>query len=128
MQKQEIKMNETKTHNTKTKQESATKKIVVPGELLGKGKKPGANVTIKESQLFSSVVGFVNESPDRISVVPLEGAYKPYRNDLIIGVVIGERFAGFDTNINSFFSLIQFFLAQRAACSRSTTFIFLKTL
>jgi len=80
------------------------KKIVVPGEVVTEQRKRlGHNVYLHDGRIHSDVLGFVNESDDVASVVPLEGAYAPVEGDLVIGIVTAERFAGYSVDINSFY-------------------------
>lgn len=81
------------------------RKIVIPGELLTAEKKRlGGHVFIKEGKIHSDCVGLLNEGPDSIGVIPLEGPYLPQANDIIIGFVLEEKFAGYTLDINSFYS------------------------
>jgi exosome complex component RRP4 len=81
-----------------------SKEIVVPGELLTtESKQIGVHTFAREGKIFADCLGIKNESHDRISVVPLRGKYVPVENDVIIGVVKNEKFAGYDIEINSFY-------------------------
>ncbi len=82
-----------------------TKEIVVPGELLStENKQLGSHTFAVGEKIFADCLGIRNESDDRVSVVPLRGKYVPVENDVIIGVVKNEKFAGYDVEINSFYS------------------------
>ncbi len=82
-----------------------SKEIVVPGELLtDENKQIGVHTFGRDGKIFSDCLGIKNESDDRISVVPLRGKYLPVENDVVIGVVKNEKFAGYDIEINSFYS------------------------
>lgn len=85
--------------------EETSKKIVVPGEFLGQtGKKRiGSHVFIKDNGMYSDVLGLLSEADDWINIIPLEGKYDARRDDVVIGVVASERFAGYDININGFY-------------------------
>ncbi len=81
-----------------------SKEIVVPGELISTEQKQiGVHTFAREGNIYSDCLGIKNESDDRISVVPLRGRYIPLENDVIIGVVKNEKFAGYDIEINSFY-------------------------
>ncbi|MFH1586964.1 MAG: KH domain-containing protein [Candidatus Diapherotrites archaeon] len=81
------------------------KRIVVPGELItDKRKKTGSHVFVREGKIYSDIIGLANEDGEFASVVPLEGKYVPMRNDLIVGVVSGEKFSGYDVNINTLYT------------------------
>jgi exosome complex component RRP4 len=82
-----------------------TKEIVVPGELLStENKQLGSHTFAVGEKIFADCLGIRNESDDRVSVVPLRGKYVPAENDVIIGVVKNEKFAGYDVEINSFYA------------------------
>lgn len=84
---------------------SMSKEIVVPGELLStESKQLGAHTFARDNKIYSDVLGLRNESEGRMSVVPLRGRYAPIENDVVIGVVKNEKFAGYDLEINSFYS------------------------
>lgn len=81
-----------------------SKEIVVPGEMLGTDTKNlGSHTFALDGKVYADILGLKNESDDRISVVPLRGRYTPQENDVIIGVVKNEKFAGYDIEINSFY-------------------------
>jgi exosome complex component RRP4 len=81
-----------------------SKEIVVPGELLtDESKQIGVHTFAREGKIYADCLGIKNESDDRISVVPLRGKYLPVENDVVIGVVKNEKFAGYDIEINSFY-------------------------
>ena len=80
------------------------KRLVVPGELVTEErKKLGSHVFVREGRIYSDSIGLVNDEADFASVVPLEGKYMPQMNDVIIGVITSERFAGYGVDINSFY-------------------------
>ncbi|HIH10035.1 MAG TPA: hypothetical protein HA254_05205 [Candidatus Diapherotrites archaeon] len=81
-----------------------TKRLVIPGELVTEErKKLGSHVFVREGKIYSDSMGLVNDEADFASVVPLEGKYMPQQNDVIIGVITAERFAGYSVDINSFY-------------------------
>src|SRR3989338_7152269 len=81
-----------------------TKRLVIPGELVTEErKKLGSHVFVREGKIYSDSIGLVNDEADYASVVALEGKYMPQVNDVIIGVIISERFAGYSVDINSFY-------------------------
>ncbi len=64
------------------------KEIVVPGQPLAKGLKPGKNVYMDEDGLIrAKKIGLVSIKDQEISVVPLAGVYMPKEGDIVIGVV-----------------------------------------
>lgn len=83
-----------------------TKKIVVPGELIGENSRAlGEHVYKLDNKVYSDSVGIVNENESRVDVVPLSGVYKPKQNDFVIGVVLEEKATGYVVDINSFYPL-----------------------
>ncbi len=82
-----------------------SKRIVIPGELVtDKRKRLGTHVYIKEGKIYSDSVGLVNDESEHASVVPLQGKYMPAQDDLVVGIVTGEKFAGYVVDINTFYS------------------------
>ncbi|MDD3177950.1 MAG: hypothetical protein PHR26_00350 [Candidatus ainarchaeum sp.] len=79
------------------------KKIVIPGEFLtDQRKKLGSNVFLLNNKVYSQVVGLLSESTDYISVVALNGIYKPNVNDGIILIVKDDLPNGYVLEYNSF--------------------------
>ncbi|MEK6957665.1 MAG: exosome complex protein Rrp4 [archaeon] len=82
-----------------------SKRLVIPGELVTEErKKLGSHVFIRDGKIYSDAMGLVNDESDFASVVPLEGKYTPEQNDLIIGVIVDEKFSVYEVDINSFYS------------------------
>ncbi len=82
-----------------------SKRIVVPGELVTEErKKMGSHVFVREGRIYSECLGLVNDESDFASVVPLEGKYMPMINDVVIGIIVGEKFSVYEVDINSFYS------------------------
>ncbi len=82
-----------------------SKRIVVPGELVTEErKKLGSHVFVREGKIYSECLGLVNDESDFASVVPLEGKYMPMVNDIVIGIIVGEKFSIYEVDINSFYS------------------------
>ncbi len=65
------------------------KEVVVPGQPLAKGLKPGKNVYVDEDKVIrAKKIGLVSIKDDgEISVVALAGAYMPKEGDIVIGIV-----------------------------------------
>lgn len=77
--------------------------VVIPGEIVGSnGKKAGSHVFKRDGNLYSDCIGLVNDRPDGVSVIALEGPYMPQIEDVIVGVVDSENFAGYIIDVNSF--------------------------
>jgi exosome complex component RRP4 len=73
------------------------KKIVTPGELLFDFPKRLSGVYIENGKTYSSVVGMLSEG----FFIPLKGRYAPFPGDLIVGVVMEERFSGYLIDVNA---------------------------
>ncbi len=81
-----------------------SRKVVIPGEVLTtERKKLGANVFLREGKIISSRLGLLQESAERISVIPLEGKYLPKENDFIVGFITSEKYYGYTVDINSIY-------------------------
>lgn len=103
--KKETKNKEKMTLIERGSEKPMSKEIVVPGELLtDESKQIGVHTFARDGKIFSDCLGIKNESDDRVSVVPLRGRYLPIENDVVIGVVKNEKFAGYDIEINSFYT------------------------
>jgi exosome complex component RRP4 len=88
----------------KAKKEEKKRKLVVPGEVVTEErKKLGSHVFLQEGKIISDALGFVSESEEFVSVVPLEGGYIPHIGDLIVGVITSEKYSGYMVNINSIY-------------------------
>jgi exosome complex component RRP4 len=74
-------------------------KIVVPGELIADKPLKIPDAYIEDGKTYSEVVGLFHEQENRL--VALEGAYTPYEEDYVVGVVEDVKFAGCNVNINS---------------------------
>ncbi len=80
------------------------KRVVVPGELVTEErKKMGSHVFVKEGKIYAECLGLVNDESDFASVVPLEGKYTPMINDVVIGIIVGEKFSIYEVDVNSFY-------------------------
>ncbi len=80
------------------------KKIVVPGEVLSEDrKKIGSHVFMENGKLVSDCLGIYSEGEEFVSVVPLNGRYIPQKNDLILGIVVDEKYSGYLIDVNSIY-------------------------
>ncbi|MDD5163634.1 MAG: exosome complex protein Rrp4 [Candidatus ainarchaeum sp.] len=80
------------------------KKIVIPGELVSEERKQvGSHVFMENGKIYSDALGLVYNDSQDASVVALHGKYFPQRDDLVIGIVVQETFAGYIVDINSFY-------------------------
>ncbi len=81
------------------------KHIVVPGELVTEErKKLGSHVYLHQGRIYADSLGIARVDGDMASVVPLEGKYQAMAGDLVVGVLVSEKFAGYVTDINHFCS------------------------
>ncbi len=64
------------------------RELVLPGQKLARGMKPGGNAFIDESGIVrSAVVGLVSVQSEKIDVIPLSSSYIPRPNDIVLGKV-----------------------------------------
>ena len=73
------------------------KKIVTPGELIFDFPKRLSGAYIENGKTYSSVVGILSDG----FFIPLKGRYAPFPGDLIVGVVMEERFSGYLIDVNA---------------------------
>ncbi len=73
------------------------KRIVVPGDLVASDGRQLDGCYIEDGKTYAGVVALSSGG----RVIPLKGQYTPIPGDLVVGIVTGERFAGFDTDLNS---------------------------
>jgi len=82
-------------------------RIVVPGELITEERKlRGSHTHIQGGKIYSDCLGLSREGNDKVSVIPLQGKYMPYMNDVIIGVIVDERMAVYIVDINSYYNAV----------------------
>ncbi len=82
-------------------EEERVRQVVVPGEVIGDGKKPGYGTYEENGKIISKFLGVLQESDSYLSVVPLSGVYTPKIRDKIIGVVTDVEKAGWIVDINA---------------------------
>ncbi len=80
-----------------------TRKIVLPGEVIGdsKNNKSGYGTFEEDGKIISKYVGIFKESNDYISVISLSGIYVPKRQDKVIGIITDVERVGWVVDINS---------------------------
>jgi len=80
-----------------------TRKIVIPGEVLGdvKERKSGYGTFSEDGKIISKFLGIPKDSSGFLSVVPLSGVYSPRRQDKVIGFVTSVEKVGWVVDINS---------------------------
>lgn len=74
-------------------------RIVVPGEKLFEKAVKSPHTYIENEKTYSLILGVFNEEEARI--IPLEGAYIPLPEDMVIGVINEIKFVGWDVDIKS---------------------------
>ncbi len=80
------------------------KRIVVPGEVVTEERKrPGPHVYQHLGKIYSDCLGIARVDPEMAQVVPLEGKYIAQPGDLIVGILVSEKFAGYHADINHFY-------------------------
>jgi len=76
--------------------------IVLPGDLLAEGKIEANSVYIyrEGNKYYSSIVGIVEVKEDKITLIPIEHAYIPKPNDLVVGLItdVGPTYWSVDIN------------------------------
>ncbi len=82
-------------------EEEKVRQIVIPGEVIGEGKKAGYGTYEDNGKIISKFVGILQESENFVSVVPLSGVYMPKINDRIIGVITDIEKVGWIVDINA---------------------------
>lgn len=79
-----------------------TRRIVIPGEVVTEERRRlGMHVYMQNGKIHSDVLGLADVGTETVNVIPLEGRYMPKQNDLVLGVVSGERFGGYEVDINT---------------------------
>ena len=77
-----------------------SRRIVVPGELLGQGR-AGHGTFQENGDVYSRFVGLAETKGDLRFVIPLSGAYSPKRGDGVIGKITDVIFQKWIVDINS---------------------------
>ena len=76
------------------------KKIVIPGEILGKHAK--GSVKKEDGVYYSTVLGLATYGDDdSIRVIPLKSKYIPHTGDVVLGVVVDSRMFGYFVDIDT---------------------------
>jgi len=91
---------EQERHGPESHGEPARKsRLVVPGELLGAAGRPIPHTFTENGSAYSNVVGLFDDASGKL--IPLEGVYTPALDDVVVGVVVAVRFAGFTLDLKS---------------------------
>lgn len=79
-----------------------SRQLVIPGDLLAKGKyAAGENVYKERDGFYASKVGLVVFENQVIRVIAIEGGYLPSANDLVVGKVVNVGLSEWVVDINS---------------------------
>ncbi len=73
------------------------KKIVLPGDKIAEGRVNIPNAYTKDNATYAAVVGTVDAENHYIA---LENRYRPFVDDVVIGIVVDVRSAGFEVELN----------------------------
>ena len=71
-------------------------KVVIPGELISDKPERIGYAFIDGGKTYSTVVGLFSEG----KLIPLEGAYEPFPDDYIVGMIAEVRFSGYSVDTN----------------------------
>lgn len=81
-------------------EENTQRKIVIPGDLLGKGR-AGHGAFEENGEVYSKFIGLAEQKADLFFVIPLSGVYNPKRGDGVIGKIEDVIFSKWLVDINS---------------------------
>lgn len=73
------------------------KKIVLPGDKIADTKLRAPNTFCEGEATYAAVIGTLD---DKGRYIPLETAYKPQIADVVIGMVVDVRHAGYEVDLN----------------------------
>ncbi len=81
------------------------RKLVIPGEFLGKGRQSSGSYQEGE-EVYSRFVGLAEEKNGYFVVIPLSGIYNPKRGDGVVGKIEEIVFSKWIVDINSPYSAV----------------------
>lgn len=73
------------------------KKIVLPGEKIADGRVNAPNTYYENGATYAAVVGMAG---DEGRYIPLENRYRPSVGDVVVGMVVDVRHAGYEVDLN----------------------------
>lgn len=73
------------------------KRIILPGEKIADGRVNTGSAYFDGNATYAAVVGTVDEEG---RYIPLESRYKATRDDVVIGMVVDVRHAGYEVDLN----------------------------
>jgi len=88
-----------------------TRKIVIPGEVIAKGKEylPGEWTERKDDEIISIRFGILEEFDKLVKIIPISGPYHPRRGNVVVGkvenILLNGWFIDIGVSENSFLSV-----------------------
>ncbi len=73
------------------------RRIILPGEKVAEGRVPMPGAFAQGEGTYAAVVGMMGEDN---KFIPLEKVYRPFSEDVVIGMVTDSRHAGYDVDLN----------------------------
>lgn len=74
--------------------------IVLPGQLLSdNGKRSGEGTYALGDKVYAAQIGFAAIRNNKVTVIPLKGAYKPMPGDQVIGIITDVKPNGFEVSL-----------------------------
>ncbi len=98
--------------SSKQSNDSSTREIVIPGEVIGEGDLlPGEGTEKRDGKIVAVRYGLKESDSKLIKVIPLSGVYQPRRGNIVIGKVEMLTFNGWVIDIgigeNAFLSVAE---------------------
>lgn len=81
----------------------AERKLVIPGEIIIKGREylPGENTEKKNDEIVSLRFGVSEEQDKLVKVIPVSGPFQPRRGNVVIGQVVNILSSGWFVDIET---------------------------
>jgi exosome complex component RRP4 len=73
------------------------RRIVLPGERIAEGKVNAPNTYFDGTATYAAVIGMMD---DEGRYIPLENRYRPVVGDIVVGMVVDIRHAGYEVDLN----------------------------
>ena len=73
------------------------RRIILPGEKVAEGRVPMPGAFAEGDATYAAVVGMMGEEN---RFIPLERVYRPFPEEVVIGMVTESRHAGYDVDLN----------------------------
>jgi exosome complex component RRP4 len=81
--------------------EPPKREVVVPGDYLGSGFKPGSGTFSEAGKIYASRLGIKKVRGNYVNIIPLSGRYIPRSNDVVIGEIVDIAPSHWLVDINS---------------------------